>query len=68
VFDEKPLKCVGGDKGLTKSINCTVNLANSAHYDCNDKGVGISVWFEKEKCLSIEVFFVMPNVMVILKS
>jgi len=28
-FDEKPPKCVGGDKGLTKSINHTVNLANT---------------------------------------
>jgi len=27
-FDENPPKCVGGDKGLMKSINCTINLAN----------------------------------------
>jgi len=31
-FDEKPPKCGGGGKGLTKSINCIVNLANLAHY------------------------------------
>ncbi len=67
-FDEKVPLCVGGDKGLTKSINCTVNLANSAHYDCNDKGVGIGAWLEKEKHLSTEMFFVMPNVMVIGKK
>jgi len=64
-FDEKVPVYVGGDKGLTKSINCTVNLANSTHYGCNNKGVGIGVWFEKEKHLSTEVFFVMPNVMII---
>jgi len=55
-FDEKVPLCVGGDKGLTKSINCTVNLANLAHYDCNDEGVGVGVWFEKEKHLGTEVF------------
>ncbi len=66
-FDEKPPKCVGGNKGLTKSMNCTGNLADLAHYDCNDEGVGNGVWFEKEKHLSTEVFFVMPNVMVIEK-
>jgi len=57
-FDEKVPLCVSGDKGLTKSINCTVNLANSAHYDCNDEGVGVGVgvWFEKEKHLGTEVF------------
>ena len=64
-FDEKVPICAGGDKGLTKSINCIVNLANPAHYNCNNEGVGIGVWFEKEKHLSTEVFFVMPNVMII---
>jgi len=67
-FDEKVPICVGGDEGLTKSVNCTVNLANLAHYDCNDKGVGIGAWLEKEKHLSTEMFFVMPNVMVIEKN
>jgi len=67
-FDKKVPVCVGGDKGLMKSINCTVNLANLAHYDCNDEGIGIGVWFKKEKHLSTKVFFVMPNVMVIEKK
>jgi len=29
-YDKKPPKCVGGDKGLTKSVNISVNLANPA--------------------------------------
>jgi len=63
-YDEKPPKCLGGDKGLTKSINVSVNLANPAHYNCNDDGTGIGVWFEKEKSKHTEVYFVMPNILV----
>jgi len=63
-FDEKPSKCVGGDKGLTKSINCTINLANLAHYNSSNEGVGIGIWFEREK----HVYFVMPNVMIVAKK
>jgi len=64
-FDKKVPVYVEGDKGLTKPINCTIYLANLAHYDCNNEGVGTGVWFEKEKHLSTEVFFVMLNVMII---
>jgi len=42
-FDKLPPACLGGIHGLTKSINASVNLANEAHYDCNDFGVGISI-------------------------
>jgi len=45
-FDELPPACLGGIDGLTKSINASVNLANEAHYDCNDVGVGVSIWME----------------------
>jgi len=38
-YDEKPPKCVGRNKGLTKSINVSVNLANAAHYDMNNEGI-----------------------------
>ncbi len=37
---------------------------NPAHYDCNDDGIGIGVWFEKDKTLCTEVYFVMPNILV----
>jgi len=49
---------------LTKSLNILVNLANPAHYNCNDDGVGIGVWFEKDKTLCTDVYFVMPNILV----
>jgi len=54
-YDVKPPKCLGGDKGLTKSINISVNLTNPAHYDCNDNGIGIGVWFEKDKSFCTKV-------------
>jgi len=34
-FDENVLEVI------SRSINCTVNLANAAHYDLNDEGVFI---------------------------
>ena len=47
--------------GLTKSINTSVNLANAAHYDGNDLGVGVSVWIEKVPNHSTESYFILPN-------
>jgi len=63
-YNEKPPKCLGGDKGLTKSINILVNLTNPVHYDGNDDGIGIGVWFEKDKTFCTELYFVMPNILV----
>jgi len=63
-YDEKPLKCLCDEKGLTKFVNVSVNLANLAHYNMNSDGVGIGVWFEKDKHLGMEVFYVMPNILV----
>jgi len=63
-YDEKPPTCVGGDKGLTKSINATVNLANAAHYDVNDECVGAAIWFEKNKEIQMDVYFIFPNIVV----
>jgi len=51
---------------LTKSV--LVNLANAGHYNSNDDGIGIGVWFEKDKflyrCFCIDVYFVMHNILV----
>ena len=55
--DEKPPKCVGGNKGLTKSINVTVNLANAAHYDINNKGIGAAVWVDQNPHVEMDVYF-----------
>jgi len=46
--------------GLTKSIN----IANLAHYDTNDDGIAIGNWFEKDKQLCTDVYFVMPIILV----
>jgi len=63
-YDEKPPKCVGGNKGLTKSINVSVNLANATHYDMNDKGIGAAVWVEQSPFVEMDIYFIFPNVSV----
>ena len=62
--DEKPPKCVGGNKALTKSINVSVNMANAAHYDMNDEGIGVAVWVEQSPHVSMDVYFIFPNISV----
>jgi len=42
-------------------MNASVNLANAAHYDANDLGVGISVWIEKVPNHSMDSDFILPN-------
>jgi len=63
-YDEKPPKCVGGNKGLTKSINVSVNMANAAHYDVNDEGIGVAVWIEQSPHVGMDVYFIFPNISV----
>ena len=63
-YDEKPPKCVGGNKALTKSINVSVNMANAAHYNMNDEGIGDAVWVEQSPHISMDVYFIFPNVSV----
>jgi len=55
-YDEKPPNCVGGNKGLTKSINVSVNLANATHYNMNDEGIGTAVWVEQSPFVEMDVF------------
>ena len=63
-YDEKPPKCVGGSKALTKSINISVNMANAAHYDMNDEGIGVAVWVEQSPHINMDVYSIFPNVSV----
>jgi len=65
VYDKKHLKCLGGDKGLAKSINILVNLLNPSHYDTNDDGIGFGAWFKKDKHFCMDVYFVMANILLI---
>jgi len=54
-YDGKTPKCLGGDKGLTKSINILVNLANPAHYDTNEDSIGIGFGLRKTN-ISVQTF------------
>jgi len=63
-YDEKAPKCVGGNKGCTKSINVSVHLANAAHYDMNDEGIGAAVWVEQSPNVEMDVYFIFPNITV----
>jgi len=45
-------------------MNASINLANEAHYDCNDLGVGISVWMERVQDHPTDSYFVLPNLLV----
>jgi len=63
-YDELPPACLGGIDGLTKSMNASINLANEAHYDCNDLGVGMSVWMEQVQDHPTDSYFVLPNLLV----
>jgi len=63
-YDEKPPQSVGGDKGLTKFVNVSVNLANPLHYDPTDENVGAAVWMERDLDHPADVYFIMPNLLV----
>jgi len=64
IFDELPPDFLGGNNGLTKSMNASVNLVNPAHYDANDLGVGISVWMENVHKHPSDSYFILPNLIV----
>jgi len=45
-------------------MNHECYLANEAHYDCNDLGVGISIWMELVQDHPTDSYFVLPNLLV----
>lgn len=55
---------LGGEDGITSSMNLSNGLANASHYDVGDGSVGFSVWVELIRGASTNWFFVMPNVLV----
>jgi len=63
-YDKKPPVCVGGKKGLTKSINAMIDLANPSHYDVNDEGPGVAIWMEKNSFALMDVYFSFLNISV----
>jgi len=63
-FDELPLTCMSGKDGSTKSMNISINLANPAHYDVRDLGVGMAMWMETNETQKTDVYFIFLNVIV----
>ena len=58
-----PPVCMG-KLGMTKSMNISINLANPAHYDIQDLGVGVAMWMEMDPTKKTDVYFVFPNLAV----
>lgn len=55
---------MGGDRGITASMNLSNGLRNASHYDINDGSVGCSVWTELISGDSSNWYFVVPNVLI----
>lgn len=55
-----PTVCLKNTIGLTMDVS--LNLHNSAHYDVNDASVGFAVWTESKPGYSDGWYFVLPNV------
>jgi hypothetical protein len=49
-------------KRVGYTIDMSVNLGNSSHYDVNDATQGYAVWTEENPSMGSNWFFVMPNV------
>jgi hypothetical protein len=59
-----PTYVVGGERGVCASMNFSVDLANSSHFDPNDACQGFAVWAEKMKGKAKNWYFFCPNVRV----
>ena len=60
----KVLKGMDGDGYLcsvTHSMDLSVNLSNSSHYDVNDASQGFSIWTEEHPGTTDDWYFVLPN-------
>jgi len=63
VIGEIPPTYLGGQSAATKTLNVSVNLANSSHTDPYDMGNGIVVWiFDSDEPLSQS--FIFPNLVI----
>ena len=67
-FDENLPSCMGGDNGITKTMNVSMNLNNPPHYDLADLGTSVSIW-TKEKMEETQNWnFILPSIMSINKD
>ena len=66
--DDADLKPSGGMRGdgascrVSHTMDVSVDLANSSHYDVNDASQGFSIWTEDEPGTTTDWYFVLPNV------
>jgi len=56
-----PMDGIGWD-WVARTIDMSVNLGNSSHYDVNDCSQGFAVWTEEMPGKAANWYFVMPNV------
>ena len=57
-------KSMGGYRGVTASLDQSVDLANPSHFDPKDGSIAASIWTERIKKRAINWYFVLPNVQV----
>ena len=62
-YNEIVPSIMGGEEGITKSMNCSINLINPPHFDARDLGISLSLWtcLNEEENLS-EWSFILPSV------
>jgi hypothetical protein len=51
----------GGRCRVTLSMDMSINLANSSHYDVNDASQGFTIWTEDHPSSTQDWYFVLPN-------
>jgi hypothetical protein len=51
----------GGVCRVTHSMDLSINLANSTHYDSNDGSHGLSIWTEEYPGTTEDWYFILPN-------
>jgi hypothetical protein len=63
--NDSEMKHVGGMDGgmcrVTHSMDLSINLANSTHYDVNDASQGFTIWTEDHPGTTEDWYFVLPN-------
>ena len=59
---------MGGEDGVTHSLNASVDLMNPSHFDSNDFGIGVGTWFEQKPGDAEDWYFHLPNLVVVYKG
>jgi hypothetical protein len=59
-----PQEEMGGKNGISASMDISIDLGNSTHYDVNDSSPGFSIWTETNRGEADNWFFVLPNILI----